>query len=271
MHKKEKMRNLLWVFVLTLFASGCDGNHHNVLNKYGLQAISFAIDSTTYLANNVHSPKCEVSIQMQCMRGNNAPKINQTLIQSGFLVTNNLAQTNESTDMEKALRTFVSQYMDEYINTYGPLYRADSVNPTTYNRRYQLKSELQNNQKDILTYIIYLSTAAGPSQTSSQTIAKNFNLKTGELITLSELFIEGYEESLKDIILEKLQKRLKNHRTGYQKQNGSLKEADIYITDNYVIGKNKITFIYCEDEIAPHECGEMRVDLDKSELKKYLK
>ena len=270
MHKKEKMRNLLLVIVLALFASGCDDNHNNVLKKYGLQAISFAIDSTTYLANNAHSPKCEVSIQMQCMRGNNAPKINQALIQSGFLVTNSLS-TNESTDMEKALRTFVSQYMDEYINTYGPLYRADSVNPTTYNRRYQLKSELQYNQKDILTYIIYLSTAAGSSQTSSQTIAKNFNLKTGELITLSDLFIEGYEESVKDIILEKLQKRLKNHRTGRQKQDGSLTDGDIYITDNYVIGKNKITFIYCEDEIVPHEYGEVRVDLSKSELKKYLK
>lgn len=271
MHKKEKMRNLLWVIVLAFFASGCDDNHNNVLKKYGLQAISFAIDSTTYLANNVHSPKCEVSIQMQCMRGKNAPKINQALIQSGFLVTNSLSQTNESTDMEKALRTFVSQYMDEYINTYGPLYRADSVNPTTNNRRYQLKSELQNNQKDILTYIIYLSTAAGTSQTSNQTIVKNFNLKTGELITLSDLFIEGYEESVKDIILEKLQKRLKNHRTGFQKHEGSLTDGDIYITDNYVIGKNMITFIYCEDEIVSHEYGEVRVDLSKSELKKYLK
>ena len=271
MHKKEKMRNLLLVIVLTLLASGCDDSHNNLAKKYGLRIISFAIDSTTYLANNAHSPKCEVSIQMQCMRGKNAPKINQTLIQSGFLVTNSLSQTNESTDMEKALRTFVSQYMNEYINTYGPLYRADSVNPTTYNRRYQLKSELQNNQKDILTYIIYLSTAAGSSQTSNQTIAKNFNLKTGELISLSDLFIEGYEESLKDIILKKLQRRLKNHRTGYQTQDGSLTDGDFYITDNYVIGKNKITFIYCEDEIAPHECGEMRIDLSKSELKKYLK
>lgn len=271
MHKKEKMRNLLWVIVLALFASGCDDNHNNVLKRYGLQAISLALDSTTYLANNAHSPKCEVSIQMQCMRGNNAPKINKALIQSGFMVANSLSQTNEMTDMERVLRTFVSQYMDEYINIYGPLYRADSVNPTTYNRRYQLKSELQNNQKDILTYIIYLSTAAGTSQTSNQTIAKNFNLKTGELITLSDLFIEGYEESVKDIILEKLQKRLKNHRTVYQKQGGRLTDSDVYITDNYVIGKNKITFIYCEDEIAPHECGEMRVDLSQSELKKYLK
>ena len=271
MHKKEKMRNLLWVIVLALFASGCDDSHNNVLKKYGLQAISFAIDSTTYLANNAHSPKCEASIQMQCMRGNNAPKINQALIQSGFLVTNSLSQTNESADMKKALRIFVSQYMDEYINTYGPLYRTDSANPTTYNRCYQLKSEIQNNQKDILTYIIYLSTAAGTSQTSNQTIAKNFNLKTGELITLSDLFIEGYEESVKDIILEKLQRCLKNQRTGFHKQEGSLTDGDIYITDNYVIGKNKITFIYCEDEIVPHECGEMRVDLSQSELKKYLK
>lgn len=69
MHKKEKMRNLLWVIVLALFASGCDDNHNNVLKKYGVQAISFAIDSTTYLANNARFPKCEVSIQMQCMRG----------------------------------------------------------------------------------------------------------------------------------------------------------------------------------------------------------
>lgn len=271
MHQKEKMRNLLFVIVLTLLASGCDDNRNNVVKKYGLKIISFAIDSTTYLANNAHSPKCEVSIQMQCVRGKNAPKINQALVQTGFLVTNNLSQTNESTDMVKVLRTFVNQYLDEYINTYGPLYRADTVNPTIYDRRYQLKSEIQNNQKGILTYIIYLSTAAGSSQTSNQTIAKNFNLKTGELITLSDLFIEGYEESVRDIILKKLQRRLKNNGTGRQKQEGSLTDGDVYITDNYVIGKNKITFIYREDEIAPHEYGEMRIDLSKSELKKYLK
>jgi hypothetical protein len=164
---------------------------------------------------------------MQCVRGKNAPKINQALVQTGFLVTNNLSQTNESTDMVKVLRTFVNQYLDEYINTYGPLYRADTVNPTIYDRRYQLKSEIQNNQKGILTYIIYLSTAAGSSQTSNQTIAKNFNLKTGELITLSDLFIEGYEESVRDIILKKLQRRLKNNGTGRQKQEGSLTDGDV--------------------------------------------
>ena len=48
-------------------------------------------------------------------------------------------------------------------------------------------------------------------------------------------------------------------------------DGQTYLSDNFIYGDDEITFIYCEDEIAPHEIGEIRVDLDIDDLKRLMK
>ena len=40
--------------------------------------------------------------------------------------------------------------------------------------------------------------------------------------------------------------------------------------DNFVLGKDEITFIYVEDEIAPHATGEIKVVIPYSDLDHIL-
>ena len=46
---------------------------------------------------------------------------------------------------------------------------------------------------------------------------------------------------------------------------------DVYATDNFIMGEKNMTFIYVEDEIAPHSMGEIRVVLDYGELNGIMK
>ena len=48
-------------------------------------------------------------------------------------------------------------------------------------------------------------------------------------------------------------------------------DGEVYLSENFILGKDDITFIYGEDEIAPHAVGEIRVKVDLDDLKKFLK
>ena len=50
-----------------------------------------------------------------------------------------------------------------------------------------------------------------------------------------------------------------------------LQTGIIYVPDNFIIEKDGISFIYCQDEIAPHEEGEIRIKVNDSEIENLKK
>jgi len=48
-------------------------------------------------------------------------------------------------------------------------------------------------------------------------------------------------------------------------------DGNIYVPDNFIIEKDGISFIYCQDEIAPHEEGEIRIKVNDSEIENLKK
>lgn len=265
------MRILLSVVLLAILLLGCDNGRYNMTKVYGVEIETYSIDSTLYLTNLANSPKCELSISMQYMKGKNANQMNHAVVQSGILLTNDTARPHAEVNIRQAVNRFVHQYMNDYKSENSLLYKGDANHPTAYHNKYKLWTEIQNNKAGVLTYIIKLMTAHGDNTVSNQTIVKNFDLNTGTLITLSDLFIEGYEASVMDCIIDKLTKRYKAKDIAELKQKGFFIDVQPYISHNYMIRNNEMTFIYNEDEIAPHHFGEIAVDINHSHLNKYLK
>lgn len=46
---------------------------------------------------------------------------------------------------------------------------------------------------------------------------------------------------------------------------------DVYASENFIIGKKSITFIYSPDEIAFHAAGEIRVEISNSDIENLFK
>ncbi|MBQ3989723.1 MAG: DUF3298 domain-containing protein, partial [Bacteroidales bacterium] len=44
-------------------------------------------------------------------------------------------------------------------------------------------------------------------------------------------------------------------------------DGKIYAPDNFILFKHKIQFIYNPDEIAPHDIGEIKIDVSYKALK----
>ncbi|MCI6619127.1 MAG: RsiV family protein, partial [Prevotella sp.] len=124
---------------------------------------------------------------------------------------------------------------------------------------------------DVLNYIASISTYGGGAYPILQTIAKNFDLKTGRLIHLEDVFVPGYEQPLKDRITEAACKKFKVKDLEELKKAYIFADGNVYVPDNFILTEDDITFIYCEDEVAPHAVGEIRLTFDKDDLSKILK
>ena len=102
-------------------------------------------------------------------------------------------------------------------------------------------------------------------------MVKNIDAKTGRIITLKDIFVPGYEETLQEILLEKIKKKFNAKSLEALQQQYIFADGDIYVPDNFILNEDDIIFIYGEDEIAPHSIGQIRIEIDRDELNKIMK
>jgi len=161
--------------------------------------------------------------------------------------------------------------MEEYQEEYEKLYRQDSKHANAYNYEYFVSTRTQEGAEGILNYIGDIYLYGGGEHGIRQTIVKNLQVKSGAIIQLSDLFVPGYEKKLQEILIEELCEQQNVKDLQALQEQGIFIDGRIYIPENFILEKNSITFIYCEDEIASHEMGEIRVKLKNRKLKEILK
>lgn len=91
------------------------------------------------------------------------------------------------------------------------------------------------------------------------------------MITAADVFTEGYEQPLADLIVGKLCKQQGVKTLKALQEKGFFVDIEPYASDNFILGDGEITFIYVDSEIAPHEAGEQRITLNDDELESLYK
>ena len=80
----------------------------------------------------------------------------------------------------------------------------------------------------------------------------NFDNQTGELLTLSDLFVPGYRTALDEKLLEALLKQTEAKDLDDLHNKGYLYSMDMFVPENYIVGDDEVTFVYNPYEIAPY-------------------
>lgn len=265
------MKKFIFTAIVALAFISCGKNNGKTADSNDMEFDSVVVDSTCTLINSQNSPKCDISIHFQYVKGRNSQTINNTLLRSGILAPDYFSLSKEKLGIKQAIDSFVSKYMLDYKHDYGELYKQDKEHGASYNCSYFVKTKTQKTDDNVLVYIASISSYAGGAHGIEQTLAKNFNTKTGHIIQLKDIFVPGYEQTLKEIIINKLDEKFKANGLDELKKLYIFADNNVYVPDNFIIGDDKITFIYCEDEIAPHAVGEIRIPIDKSDLDKIMK
>ena len=100
----------------------------------------------------------------------------------------------------------------------------------------------------------------------------NFDQRTGQLLTLDDLFRPEYQATLEEVTEQYFKKKfLKAGMTNYSEAGFYFDDDQFTMTDNFAILPDSLLFVYNPYEIAPYAMGMSEVTVPKSALKSILK
>ena len=182
-----------------------------------------------------------------------------------------LGLTNQKFSIKQAVDSFVTRMLNDYATDYAALYRQDRQHTSSYNYEYKVKTFTRNGAENIVVYTAKIYTFGGGAHGINQTLVRNIDVTTGKVLQLQDVFVPGYEPTLKELLLKKVGERFNADGLDELNKKDIFADGHVYVPDNFAIDDDGFTFIYCEDEIAPHAVGEISVTLSRSELSRILK
>lgn len=220
------------------------------------------------ITNEDNVPQCQVNLQVKYVKGDDerARNINNAIEQRLFMY--------DSLQMQQAVDSFANFYTKEYQKNMAPLYREDRADETKrawYEYKYVIETDTRRGKDGCLVYIIDLDMYEGGAHGIRQQLAMNFDEKTGKQITYDDLFVQGYQYTLRELLLEELKKQTDTNTLDELHAKDYLLTMDIYAPQNFILGDDEITFIYNPYEIAPYDKGNTELTLSYSKLSKILR
>lgn len=214
------------------------------------------------------SPKCKVNISLHYMNGKDkkAETINDAITDRLFDM--------RGISVKQATDSFANEYIREYLKAMWPLYkedRNDQAKRSWYEYHYDISTEVKEGRSGITVYIISSEYYEGGEHGIEQQFVMNFDNKTGQPMGLGDIFVPGYENSLNDILLKALEKKTDTGNVTELQELGYLCSTEIFAPDNFIVGKDGITFIYNVYEIAPYAKGRTELVIPYSDIDKLLK
>lgn len=259
--KMKKLIPALALFILTACESTDDNDVH-------FETVT--TDKTVVLSNDKMSPQCSVHLKLEQATTDNercGELINETIVAK-------LLNIQGESNVKNAAEKFANDYTDAYMRSLLPLYnedRTDTTKRSWYEYHYIIEATTEKGTKNTIVYNATIDYYEGGAHSINQQVVMNFDSKTGQQLTLADIFATGYEQPLKTILLKALKNKTGCTNMKELHNKGYLYSMDMFPTENFILGHETVTFIYNPYEIAPYELGATELTIPYVEIDKILK
>lgn len=271
--KTQFCQKFVAFFLLSIVASGCiTGAKKTADNDITFDSIS--VDKTYHLLENPENPNCNLQINFTfpAQYDNNEilKKVQQQFVSSYF------GDSYETLSPEDA----TAQYTEDYLNSYkeltdeykAELAKADETPVGAWFSYYEMSSDdIAYNKNDIISYTVNFENYTGGAHGAHSFTNHVINLKTGNPIAEEDIFIDGYQEDLAQILIDRIAKQNSLDDVKELENIGFFSIDEIFPNGNFLIDDNGITYTYNEYEIAAYVIGATNVHLPYEEIQHLLK
>lgn len=219
------------------------------------------VEKTVSIDNGKDAPQCHVHLEvLQAKNATNevGRQINDAVVQKIFDM--------EDLSPKAAADSFANTYTRDYRKNMAPLYRedrADAKKHPWYEYRYVVSTEVRDNGDGVTNYLITLDYYEGGAHGITQLLTMNFDNQTGRRVTLTDVFGADYEAQLTEQLLTALLKKTGDRNLEALHQHGYLYSMDMFVPENYIIGDDRVTFIFNPYEIAPYSEGRIELEIKR--------
>lgn len=265
----KKFLTALSIAIATFLFIAC--NNSKKANKMSdtlvFDCVNF--DTIAQLTNDANSPKCTIKIKLFYAMGPNASLINDSILNSGILPEEELKRGAKKT-IPRAVEIFSKNYIKAYKKNAKQLEKNDPEN-MIMEQEFNLTSSYAFGKDSLINYEAESYAYSGGAHAMTFSIAVNFDPQTGKLVSIKDIMTANAEEKIIECIVNNICKQYNVSNLDGLKDNGIFDMFDPYIPDNYIIGKDTLTFVYEADEIGPHSYGQIRAKFAYSELEGLIK
>ena len=254
------MKNLFIRFgflaILLFFMSSC-GHKSTTPKRLEIPTGVVSVDTVAHPSEAI---QCHVHVEFAYLKGNKYAVANDSLLRMGLLQPDYFSINNNKLTPRTAILFFVGQYIKDYM-VIAQLVHQREKDKSQLNGELTIKTELRAALDNYITALSHIAINNGNGELTKYTIVRNFDPKSGKLITLQEQFGKDYKEKLTKEIIERIadQEDLeKDDLTGLQAK-GYFTGIAPYPTDNFILTDDSIVFIYTPGEISQKE---VRVAID---------
>ena len=271
--KTQLCQKLVVLFLISVFVSGCNiGTKKTTDNDVTFDSIS--VDKTYHLLENPENPNCNLQINFtypaKYDNKDILKKIQQQFVYSYF------GDGYENLSPEEA----TAKYTEDYLNNYKDLEdeykaevaKADETPVGAWFSYFEMSSDdIAYNKNDILRYTVNFENYTGGAHGAHSFTNHVIDMKTGNLIKEDDIFIEGFQEDLAQILIDRIAKQNTVENPKELENIGFFSIDEIFPNGNFLIDDNGITYTFNEYEIAAYVVGATNVHLPYEEIQYLLK
>ena len=271
--KTQLCQKLVVFFLISVFVSGCNiGTKKTTDNDVTFDSIS--VDKTYHLLENPENPNCNLQINFiypaKYDNKDILKKIQQQFVYSYF------GDGYENLSPEEA----TAKYTEDYLNNYKDLEdeykaevaKADETPVGAWFSYFEMSSDdIAYNKNDILSYTVNFENYTGGAHGAHSFTNHVIDMKTGNPIKEDDIFIEGFQEDLAQILIDRIAKQNTVENPKELENIGFFSIDEIFPNGNFLIDDNGITYTFNEYEIAAYVVGATNVHLPYEEIQYLLK
>ena len=263
------MKKLLFIAVAAIALMGCSklADNGSVQTKsytyeerYALQQgrldslyLSFAVDYPVKMENETVLPVIQQQIKSELF-----------------------GDAYQNMEIQQAIEAYTAMLKTEYKQNNLPLVEEregamSEVIDAIYNEEQIITSMVMDVHKNILSYVVERYVYMGGAHGSNYRIFYNFDLATGGLLKEKDLFVEGFEEPMTDLLLKNMVAQNADFQLVEDLEEYGYNVDEIHPNDNFFLTDSALVYVFNQYEIAPYALGETEIAVSYDQLKDLLR
>ncbi|MEG1543990.1 MAG: DUF4163 domain-containing protein [Tannerellaceae bacterium] len=271
--KTQLFRGIMALFLISLLFTGCNTGNKKVAEN-DITFDSIVVKEAYHLLENPENPNCDLQIKFNYPVKFANKEVLQK-IQKEFVVAyfgENYEKLTPQEAVDKYTKDYLKAYKELEPDLKAELAKSDDAPIAAWFSYYEMSTnQIVYNEKGLLSYIVNFENYTGGAHGSHSHTNHVVNLKTGMPITEEEIFNEDYQDTLAQLLVDKIAKQNKVDDAKELENVGFFSVDEIFPNGNFLVDNTGITYTYNEYEIAAYVVGATRVHLPFEEIKFLLK
>lgn len=236
------------LFIIAALLPGSCGGKKKLPKTLKIPVEHAVIDTIARLSDQM---QCHIQVNFTYLKGKQYAQANDSLLKMGLLQPDYFSILSHRIDPKVAIREFVKRYAKEYLDMARLLRIKEKAAAKTIGS-LAINTFLSAGKGDYVVATSHIEVNSGNGDLTKYDIIRNFDPKTGRVITLKDEFGDDYKEKVTPALTKAFADYLNledDDIKGIQRL-GYFEGIDIYPAANYTLGDDYTTFYYNAGEIS---------------------